>query len=465
MSTGTLFQEGSKVVISPDKMRAWVMLAPPAPGTAYTAQDIEKWLPENGVIHGVDANLVQHAAQSKRYHELIEVARGNEAVDATASGFVLKVEKKAFTGLKGNTDGSLFYDDFSFLQEAQAGQALADILPETPGTKGVTVTGEIVEPKPPAAPKTLEGSGFEISEDGQHYIAPTLSHISFVNDQLVVTPLLKLESVTEAESPVEFDGNIFIEKDVHPGSSIIATGSVYVAGRTSSANIQAGRNILLSGGMQGQSGFGKLKAKDNVWGLFFEGCEISAGGSIAANHLSGCEIEIEGKASILGGRGAVLNTHIYAKNGLIAAQLGSPSNDKTVIECGMEKELIDRLDSVELRILKTNQDIQSLTQSITAFERINRNKPDGGKSDAGYREMLARKKQSISVLNIIDNERTRLKRLMTQFSNVSVVARTIVYPGVTISIDTRTLTIERQLQRVKFRRENDEIKAVVASGR
>lgn len=465
MDLNAVFQEDAKVVISPDKMRAWVMLPPPPAGITYTAEAIAQWLPEHDVVFGVDAALVKKAATSGRYHELIEVAHGKEPVAATGESYTLRIDKKPFTGLRGNSDGSLFYDDLSFLQVAEENQILAEVEPAFPGIAGTGVTGEDVAPKPAEKSSVLEGSGFIVTDDGRYYRSPVVSHISMVNNKLIVTPLLRLETLSGDDAPVDFDGNIFVEKDLRPGAVIEATGSIFVAGRAASANIKAGRNVLISGGMLGQSGFSRVEAKENVWSLFFEGAEVVAGNDVSANHLSGCEVKCGGKASILGGRGAIMNTSLYAKNGVIAIDIGTQVGDKSVVAAGMDKELIERFTILEQRITKLGNDVQGLQHSITAYERMNRTRPDKGRNNPDYKEMIAKKSQSLSVLNILTGERTRVKRAMDQFSNVSIVARNNVAPGVTIEIDTRTYSVTRQLHKVKFRRDLEEIKVVMSSGR
>lgn len=452
-SSADIFKDGAKVVISPDQMRAWITLPAPARGIKYTLQAVKDWLPEHGVVFGAEDALIKKALDSEKYDDLLEVARGKTPVVSTGGDYLLKVEQKPFTGLRAGSDGGLYYDDLSFLQEAQEGQVLAEIVPPTPAEDGMTVTGEVIPPREGTEANVLTGSGFNISEDGRFYTAPSLSHINFVNNQLIVTPLAKLSGLSEQDGPFYFEGNVLIEGDVQVSSTIEATGSIFVSGRTVSSTIKAGNNLLLSGGMRNEGGFGKVTAGGNVWGLFFEACEIEAGGDICANHLFGCEAVAGGRAAIIGGRGAISRTTLYAKGGVVAGTLGGgDSSDSTVISAGMDRETIDRYDGMTKRIDKLTIEIQSLQQNIQAHERVNRMKADKGKGDSGYKEMVARRDQSLSVLNILTTGRSRLKRVMDGISGVTVIARDVALPGVIIKIDTRTLTVLEPLRRCRFRR-------------
>lgn len=465
MSDLSIFNNGSKVVISPDKMRAWISLVPPARGVKYTVENVTQWLPANGVVFGADANMIQQAVSSQVYDDLLEVARGEAPVAPVDEDYRLHVEKKSFTGLRGSSDGALIYDDLSFLQEAPEGQILAEIVPATPAKNGRTVTGEEIEPRGSTPGRELTGSGFVLSEDGRYYLAPSLSHYSFVNDQLVVTPLRKLNGLSEEDGEIIFSGNLLISGDVLRNSKINVTGSVYVDGRAVSCHIQAGNNVLLSGGMRSEGGgFATIKAKGHVWGLFFESSEIEAGGDLNANHLTGCEVNIKGRANILGGRALIAGSHVYAQNGVVCGTIGMV-NDGTEIAAGMTRELIDTYTSITQRTDRLNMDIQSLRQNITAHERVNRMKADKGQNDPKYKEMTARLKQSLSVLAIIDKERTRQKKLMASFSGVSIIAREVANVGATISIDTRTLKVLQPLHRTKFRRDNEMIEMISAQNK
>lgn len=459
-----IFTNGCKVVVSPDKMRAWISLVKPAKGVQYTAQAVAEWLPENGVVYGADDGMIRKALASGEYDELLEVARGKAPVAANGGDYTLLVEKKPFTGLKASGDGALIYDDLSFLQEAEAGQRLAEVIPPTPAEDGMTVTGASVPAREGTPGRELTGSGFAVSEDGRYYTAPVLSHVSFVNDQLMVTPLAKLAGLSAEDGPFTFDGNVLVEGDVTQGASIDATGSVFVAGRAVSCTIKSGNNVLLCGGMRDQGGFGTVTAKGTVWGLFFDSANITTKGDIYANHLVGCEVHVNGRASILGGRALVGSTNLYAQNGVVAGTLGD-GRGETVVAAGMDKELIDRYNAVVTRTDRLGVDIQSIQQNITTHERVNRMKPDKGKGDAAYREMVQKRDQSLSVYNILTAERTRLKRTIDQFSVVSIIAREVANAGVTIVIDTRSMKITSAMPRTKFRRNQETIEAVSSQSR
>lgn len=456
-----VFREGCKVVISPDKMRAWITLVPPAAGVRYTAAAIAEWLPQKGVMFGASEEMIRAAVESGRYDDLLEVARGRQPVDGVGGSYTLKIDKRPFTGLRGNSDGSLLYDDLSFLQEVPAGQVLADVVLPVEAKPGTTVTGETVPPRQSSPGQVLQGSGFQLSGDGLHYVAPGLSHVGMVGEQLVVTPLTKLPALSAEAGEVHIEGNLLVEGDVTAGVAVKASGSVFVAGRAVSASFEAGNNVLLCQGLRSEAGFGTVKAGGSVWGQFFESANITAGADVCANHLAGCEVNAGGRAIIVGGRGSITRTTLVAKGGVVAGSLG----EGAVINCGLDKDVMDRYEAMAKREERLAVDLQTLQQHITAHERVNRAKADKGRCDAAYKEMVQKLNQQLSVLKILEGERSRLKRTIDQASAVAVVVRDTAMPGVSITIDSRTLTLQNTLRRTRFRRAGDMIEAQEVGGR
>ncbi len=458
------FAAGCKVVISPDKMRAWISLVKPARGVQYTLEAVKEWLPQNKVVFGADDAMIRKALASGVYEDMLEVARGKQPVAPSGGDYKLLVENKPFTGLRAAGDGALMYDDLSFLQEVKAGQVLAEIIPAVEAENGMTVTGDEVPPRGGTPGRQLTGSGFEMAEGGRKAVAPGLSHVSIVNNQLIVTPLHKRGGLSAEDGELVFDGNVLLTGDVLENARINATGSVYVVGRTVSAQIKAGNNVLLSGGMRSQGSFGSIEAKGHVWGLFFESANINAGGDICAGHLVGCEVHVAGRANILGGRAMVAGTNLYAQNGVVAGKLGD-GRSETVVSVGLEKDFLDRYNNITTRLDRLTIDIQSVQQNITAHERVNSRRPDKGKSDEAYKEMVSKRDQALGVLNILNTERGRMKRTLDQASSVSVIVRETTAPGTLIIIDTRSLKVMTPLSRTKFRRSNEIVEAVTTKDR
>ncbi len=457
-----MFAPESKVVISPDEMRAWVMLPPPKKECPYTEEGLRAWLLQNGVTFGIREDMIKTALRERKNGELMEVARGQEAKEGSHGRLEFRIEQQENAGLRTGVDGAVVLDDLSFLQELPAGTVLADIVPATPGISGCSVNGKELLPRNTVhEAKPLDGDGFEKSEDGQHYVVPTQSHIRFVDGNVQLTPVMHVETICAEDGSLEFEGDVVVDKDVQAGSVIKAAGSVFVAGRCREATIEAKRSILLCGGMHALHARGALNAKENIWGLHFEQTDLKAGRDIFASHLRGCEAAAQGQVRVLGKQGLVVGCEIHAREGFVCQTLGS-EGDKSEIYVGIEKNLLNRSLQVAQNIEKRTQEVQSLLQNLSTIERLNRQRPNGGKDLPEYQEMLKKKTASLQVLKMLEQERQNLKRKMDGLSASGVVVRDRVFPGVLISIDTREYMVDKKMGKVRFKRDGEYIELLTS---
>ncbi len=453
-----MFQKGSKVVISPDEMRAWVMLPKPQKNCPYTLEGLREWLLQNGVTVGIRDDMLKTALQEREDDKLLEVARGIEVQEGKDGHLTFHIQQKVNASVRTASDGGLILDDLSFLHEVKAGAVIADIVPPVLGVPGRSVNGKELPSKHVVSESAeLLGYGFQKSEDGLHYIAPVQSHIRFVDKSVQLTPVLYASGLCAEDGPLHFEGDIVIDGDVLTGSVIKAGQSVYVSGRCQDATIEAERNIVLCGGLSSLKSRGALSAKESILGLFFEQASLKAGRDVCASHLRGCEVTAGGHVRILGKQGLCASSAVRAKEGFVCQNLGGEGNSQTEVHVGLEKQLIQRGLQVSQNIEKRTQEVQQISQNISTFERLNRQKPNGGKDLADYKEMVSKKEGSLRVLNMLEKERQSIKRKMDGLSAAGVIVRDKVYPGVLISIDTREYIVDRKWTKVRFKREGEAI--------
>ncbi len=458
-----MFGEGSKVVISPDEMRAWVMLPKPQKDCPYTEEGLRAWLLENGVTHGLRDDMIKKALLERKSDELMEVARGTDAQEGTDGYLQMHVKEKENASVRTGSDGGLILDDLSFLHEVPAGKVLAEVMPAIPGTPGYSVNGhELPTRHSVKEADALEGSGFEKSDDGLRYSAPVRSHVRFVNGTLVLTPVTVTGDICADDGPLSVEGNLVVEGDILAGSVLAATGSVYVSGKSQEATIDAGRNILLCGGMHSMRARGTLTAKENIWGQLFEQASLHAGSDVCATVLRGCEVTSGGQVRVLGKQGQISGCEVYATSGVVCQTLGGDGDNRTEIHVGMKKSLLSRNTQINQSIEKRNQDVQQILQNMATIEKLNRQKPTKGKDLPEYLEMVQKKDATLKVLRMLEQERQNLKRKMDALSAAGVVARVRVHPGVLISIDTREYHVDRKLGKVRFKRDGEYIELITA---
>jgi len=155
----------ASVIISPDKLKAFIVLNPPEEEKMLKPEEILELLNKNGVTYGIKNSTIDSIVKSPVYNEMICVAEGKPPIPGQNGSieyhFDIKKERKP-TVLE---DGRVDFRELNLIENVSKGQVLCTLIPPVPGIKGKTVTGEdipTVEGKPAILPK---GRNVEVSED------------------------------------------------------------------------------------------------------------------------------------------------------------------------------------------------------------------------------------------------------------------------------------------------------------
>jgi len=172
------------------------------------------------------------------------------------------------------------FRDLGAIPTVHADQPLMRRIPATPGVLGHTVRGDALEPVPG------RNDGFAERLVGA-YIAPDDPNLlcAVVTGQPVrcgntvnVEPVFRVRNVNVATGNVSFDGTIDIEGEVLPGMKVHATGDIIVGGVIDGAELDAGGDIRISGGIIAKA---RVRAGGSVSARFVENAQVLAGTTIA----------------------------------------------------------------------------------------------------------------------------------------------------------------------------------------
>ena len=156
------------------------------------------------------------------------------------------------------------------------GQALLEKNPAKPGLPGCTVFGEPVsfregeDVKFPMIPQT------EVSRD-RLTLSSSIHGIAYKNNnQIILAPVQTMPESTEAsnryvESPVA----VHAEGNLYSNTQIVSKQEIAVDGKAEACNLNAIKNIFISGGMQGNQA-GKIQTKENVDTKFLNESRVTA---------------------------------------------------------------------------------------------------------------------------------------------------------------------------------------------
>ena len=360
----------AKILISKDRMTATVHFEI-KPGTKIpTAEMVMQALQESRVVYGIDMEAVQRGAEGTSD---FVAARGLPA----KNGEDARIERKFNLDDKGrpavNKYDQVDYKNLNLFVLAKKGELLAERIVQTQGTPGRNVFGDEVHAKNGRPKPVPNGKNTVVREENFVY-ADLDGQIVDTGSKISIDPRLEIRSdVGVPTGNIDFTGSVSITGSVQPGFVVKATGDIEIKGMVSGADIE-GRNIMISGGIQGMNR-GKIRAKEDVKATFAENAEVEAERDICisdvvlhSNLRAGKRLVIEGK------RGQVTGGMLVAGDEIVAKNVGNPANVVTRLVVGINPMLERKYQEVCREYSEGKKRLSQLTKALNTLNKIDINK-------------------------------------------------------------------------------------------
>lgn len=324
------------VHVSGDEMLAWLFLLPPIErGRELTVTQLQQALVRQGVTSGVDWRLLRGLTdEPDRYFRLFPVARGTAPVRGTDGRVEDRYPRSVQPEVRVDELGSADYETLHLVRSIEKGGIICEITPPGPGSAGNTVTGKRIPAPEGAAAQIPQGRNTGLSEDGKYLVALREGHLEFSGRSFQVKPVLDVsEEVAAYPHCVKFLGDIHIHGDLCSGAVVRAMGNIQVDGVIEACTVEAGENIIVTGGVQGQDG-AVLHAQKNVYAKYLEHCTVYARESVQADCIINSSVYSNGTVRACTGRGAVIGGIVRAAREVHAVTVGSKAETLTSIVLG-----------------------------------------------------------------------------------------------------------------------------------
>ena len=271
------------VQVALDDMVATLDITAPCGGKAATVADVMAVLAQANVVYGIDEAALTQACRAGACSGLV-VARGMLAQDGSDTVFEALISDTVNREPKLNEHGLIDYREHGDIPVVQAGAALMRRTPATPGEAGQTVKGQVlaaIAGHDAGFASKLDGA--EVSRnDANLLVAAVNGQPVLVTAGVMVEPVLRVKEVNMASGNIHFDGTVHVAGDVVQGMKVQASGDIVVDGMVDAGQLDAGGNILVSGGLIAHA---RLHAAGSVTARFAEGAQITAGTVIAIGDM------------------------------------------------------------------------------------------------------------------------------------------------------------------------------------
>ncbi len=437
--------------IDDDKMAARLTLIPPFGGAPVTLFQIQLALQEKGVVSGIMKNEIEAAIKEGYAAERV-IAKGLQPVRGTDARFQSLIPQIRERKPQVDEHGIANYRDLGQLIVVRPGDPLMCRTPPTEGKKGCDITGQILMPQPgqdiPFA-SGLQGVEFDLDAelDPDHnslLLAAIAGQPKLVPNGVMVEPTIDLPRVDISTGNMNFDGTINIKGDVKDGMKIHASGDVFVGGTVEAAEIEAGGNIVIKGGVIGHSEHSgdpndapifsaRIISKGSISAHFAENVLMEADIDIIIeefsmhNHLTALNRILVGKSGGKKGRiiGGITSASVLVK----AASIGSNAGFITKVRAGFNPYLQAQLDKLKLEIDVIEKEQEDL-KKIIAFVLAH---PEKDKNGLLNKALNTREKLETDGARL-HADRTHVLSEMTLAENVQVIVEDSVHCGSEIQI-------------------------------
>lgn len=440
------------VVVSEDEMSADLFLGLVESADSYSADEIIEYMKTSeNVVAGIDRDMIKHMIDNRIYGKMITVARGVPAVDGRDGYFDFKFDTSPSKTPKLREDGSVDYHNLNLVQSVCKGDLLAVYEPKKDGTDGVTVKGRVLPAARCKDLPALRGKGYIVADGGRKYIADVDGKVELSMGKLNV---LQFHTITGdvdlSVGNIDFRGDLEIMGSIKEGFTVKATGNITVNKLVEAAHVEAGKDILVRGGILG-GGKAKLSAGGNVYALFIENATVNANNSVQADSIVNCHINAFSDINIFGKTSTIVGGTLKANRTIKTRRIGSEAGTMTELTVGIEPDVMQTYS-------KMSKELEELADKLSKVEKtieLLSAKPD---KDDGLMMQLIRTKIELSAR--LFKERAVCDEIQKRIAigkYAEIIAEEKVCPGVIISIDGYTIHVDDEYNEIVFLRKGDRI--------
>lgn len=457
----------SCVVVAEDRMSATINFAVvkemmPQELERFTVPDVIRLLKHHDVSQGIQRSRIHDMLKNKKYDQTIVVAEGKKPEDGEDGKFIYYFRKEINRKPRVLEDGSVDYKSMELFETVKRDMLLAEYQPATSGTFGYDVTGRVISPRRGKELPPLRGEGFMMSENRRQYYALTdgIVELDTFDNRLMIRNLFIVPGdVDVSVGNIHFNGDINIMGNVLTGFSVSATGNVVVDGHCEECQIEAGKDVIIRKGCQG-NGKGRIIAGGSITGQFFESVTLLAAGDVEASYLLNCQVKTKGNLLVEGRRGVIIGGYICAKRGVSCFGIGNIAEIKTTIEVGIDKEDMMSYQELQKKLGKVDAELVTCENALHKFMDEQDLDLDQKKSEfveqltkAVYTKKLQKKE--------LEKEKEERMEQMTKQREARIRVSGRVYPGTLLYLNSVPFSVKNVYSNVDFVTHSNQIETVV----
>jgi len=457
MEENNVIKPEFEIKVTADQLSVYVRVAAKYEGSDFKVEeaDILDVLEKNGVKYGLMKDDIRDFCQGKRCFQWQKVALGIRAVDGEDGSFTLTFDPTTTSGPQEREDGTVDYRELGLVKNVFESEVLCNIVHPAEGMDGTNVYGGVIPAKIGRPANVEAGNSVMKTEDGTELRATADGCVHFKSGKVYVDEAYNVkEDVSLKTGNVQFNGSITIAQNVLQGFKVNAKKDIYVRGTVEGAELTAGGDIVIVGGVTGMT-TAKIEAGGNVTAKFIENATVTCGGDLNSDILMMSNVKAEKSVIMKGKRGAIIGGSTLAGETIVSKSLGSEAYPKQTVAVRKNWKILEEGEDDESK-QKEKADIAALKKKLFSAEQYiemfdkkikEENALGADKNISALKEYMVKKSEMVGVA-------TALKRSIDSYKTddfyTSITCTGIIYPGVKIGIDNHWMTVNEDILNTKL---------------
>ncbi|MBT1247366.1 MULTISPECIES: FapA family protein [unclassified Thermosipho (in: thermotogales)] len=436
------------VKISEDKMSASVILEETSDNEKVNQKDIMDALKENGVVFGIDTDVINRICENPEFNVPIKVAFGKPA----GIGLDGSIEFVDFEKGVENKSDKVDFREFPTHRRiiVKKGQKIATIFPPTKGEDGMNVLGETVFGRNGKEIELKLGKNVEKIDNEIYAKVDGILKVDNDTNFIDVEETLEIDgNVDYSVGNIDFPGTVIVKGDVKSGFVIRAKGDIEVGGLIEAATVISLEGNITATGIKGREK-GIVKCKGTLKIKFAENATIEAGVVVFNEQLSNCKIKARKSITSENGKGVIVGGDYVAEFEIVVEEAGSEIATPTHLEVGISPELIEERNLLKTQIMLDKQNAEKLLQILKQYKIL---KEKGVKIPEDKKKLFLKTSNTLMVIKEqLEKNTKRFHEIEEKINktkvNARIVIKRIVHPGVEVSIQGIKYYINKGMPKV-----------------
>lgn len=430
----------------------------------YTAAQLLGFLSAANVSFGIDQEMIARLANSPTYGRPVKVAEGNAQVQGTPGYFEYHFDTSTNRKPTIRPDGTADYMTIKTIETVQEGDVIATYHPAVAGSRGMSVRGQILEPKPVRDLPPLIGRGFDRSNDNLTYTAKITGKIEVNQGKISISPVHEVQGDVGIETGnIKFNGDVIVHGGVRDGAIIDAAGNVVVYGLIEECDIHAGKDLFLLSGVKGNEKT-VIHCGGSLTAQFIEYAIVSSDGDISADYFFKSKISCDGRIELNGNNASIIGGYVSAVQGLEVNDIGNAFGTITNVAVGVDIERSAEYEILAKKIAAINSNVQKIKKGIEEFDRIGQERGMNYKEDPRRMQLLRVRIRDEAVVLEETKKLNRMKEIILSGQGATIKVFRRIYAGCNVSIDDHHVTIQDNHEQVEIEKSEEGVRLVKISG-